>query len=57
MAPSQACSPSGIPRHCMPEAVRDIAGVSRLLCLGKSPPERSTLAWTREEPLGGVHAP
>ena len=24
---------------------------------GEKPPKRSTLAWTREEPLGGVHAP
>ena len=55
--PSQACSPSGTPRHCMPEAVRDAAGVSRLLGLGRSSPQRSTLAWTQGEPLGGPHAP
>ena len=57
MGPSQTCSPSGIRRHCMPEAVRDAARVSRLLCLGRSPPQRSTLAWTQGESLGGAHAP
>lgn len=43
MGPSQACSSSGIPRHCMPEAVRDAALVSRLLCLGRSPAREALL--------------
>lgn len=43
MGPSQACSSSGIPRHCVPEAVRDAALVSRLLCLGRSPAREALL--------------
>lgn len=43
MAPSQACSPSGIPRHCMPEAVRDTAGVSGCSAWGKAPPREALL--------------
>ena len=55
-APSQACSPSGIPRHCMPEAVRNVAVVSRLLCLGRSPP-REALLPEHEKSLWVVFTP
>lgn len=48
MGPSQTCSPSGIPRHCMPEAVRDAARVSRLLCLGRSPHKEALLPGSKE---------
>lgn len=54
--PSQACSPSGTPRHCMPEAVRDAAGVSRLLGLGRSSP-REVLLPGRKESLWVVLMP